>query len=157
MTEMELRNRISKISDEETLEAVSYVANWMEDQARMDGKLAATEAIPDDRSAIEILCSVLPELADSLKEIYDNDHNAKIARNVLLFMAEQDSYAAKVEEAIDRPALRGEPFTVGLSTIILLLLVLEFDLKYTDKKSGKSLYLSKKSQIMELLMKILGH
>ncbi len=157
MTKMDLGDKIAGISDEEALETVSYIANWMGEQAKMEGKLPVTEALPNDRLALDVLSDALPELADSLKEIHDNDHNAKIAKNMLSFMAEQNNYAAKVEEAIDRPSLRGEPFALGLGTAFLLFLVLEFELRYTDKKAGKSLYLAKKSQIMELLMKILGH
>jgi len=137
MTEIDLENRIYKISDEEALEVVDYVGNWMSEKARMGGMLATIEAIPDDRSSIEILRNFLPELDGSLKEIYDSYQNAKIARNTLLFMAEQNSYATKVEEAIDRPALRGEPITVGLGTVILLGSLLHcWGMIYSDTRRG---------------------
>ncbi len=144
MTEMDLGNRVSKISDEEALDAFSYMASWMGEQAKMEGKLTA---IPDDRGALEMLGTALPELVGPLKNLSDNENQkARVARNVLLFMVEQDCYTSKVEEAIDRPALRGDPLTVGLSTGFFLLLLLEFELKYIDKKGGKRVFKSLKNR-----------
>jgi hypothetical protein len=157
MAETDLRKRISESTDEEALEAISYISNWMAERAKVEGRLTNTDVILDDQAALEILGHAFPELAAPLSAISHNDKiKARTAKNLLLFIAEQKDYAFKVEDALDRPILRSDPLTMGLSTGMLLLLFLEFELKYMDTKGGKSLKISKKSPILEILMRILG-
>ena len=150
----DLERRIAELTDDEAMYAAVYLANWMGAQAKELGRLPSGEAIPDEQEALDILGQALPELADQLIEISAAEKRGQVARNILSFLTRD--HASKVEEALNRPRVM-EPFTASLGASILLLLLLEFDLEYTDKKSGKTLKISKKTSILEFLMALLGH
>lgn len=152
-----LEERISELANDEALENVGYLAYWMKENAKDSGKLASMEISPDDQSAVEMLRDALPEISDSIKRIsYDENFKGQVAKNFLIYLSRQKNYANKVEEAFDRPILRGEPFTISLGASILMLLFLEFDLKYSNKKGEKRLQISKKAPVLDIIAKLLG-
>lgn len=151
----DLRQRISELTDDESLGAVDYLANWMKEKANREDILPADYAITNDQAVIDILGQTLPETTDYLKEILMDERKGQIARKLLLFMSENKSYTSKIEEALDRPNLR-EPLTLSLGSAILIFLILEFDLEYVDIKSGKRFRISKKSPTLELIKELLG-
>ena len=153
-----LKERIAGLSDEEAVDAAGCLAGWMAERAKERLPLEVLKAVEDEGESMGLLAEDFPELADRLRAIFEDDvQKGQAARKLLLFLAERENYTAQVKEAIDRPALKfAESMTMSLGMAISLLLFLEFDVEYVDKKGGKRLRISKKTPVLEIFMKLLG-
>lgn len=152
----DLGQRIFELTDAEALDAVNYITNCMQRHAVEIGKLPSRSSILNDKEILKFLDNNFSDIKEQFKQAIANESKkGQIARNILLTLAERRHFISIVEESLDQPALR-EPFTVSLGASILLLLLLEFDLEYIDKKNGKKLKISKKAPILEIIMKLLG-
>ncbi len=136
----DLAQQIIDLKDIEAIGAMDYLARWMQDVVQKEGKIPAEilDEIADEQAAIEVLSETFPEQSNSLQETLaaDEKQRGQIARNFLLFLAENERYAPKVQEALDRPSTRVEPLTavtvVGGIISFLLGRGLEFEYVYEE-------------------------
>ena len=161
----DLAQQIIDLEDIEAIGAMDYVARWMQAVVQKEGKIPAEilDKIADEQAAIEILSEMFPEQSNSLQETLaaDEKQRGQIARNFLLFLAENENYAPKVQEAIDRPITRGLLTTMAGAAAIYFLLGLEFEFKYevVGDERHKELRISRKSaplDMIEVVKRILG-
>jgi hypothetical protein len=154
----DLKERIAGLSDDEALDAAGCLAGWMSEDAKEKLPLDVRETIEDEQAAMGLLGEAFPEVAGRLREISkDEGRKGQAARNLLLFLAERDSYSSQVEEALNRPALKFvEPVSMNLGMVIFLLLLSDIEVRYEETKEGKRLHVSKKAPVPEILKKFLG-
>jgi len=160
---VDLAQQISGLEDIDAIEAMDYVARWMRDEAQREGKISAEilGEIGDEQAATKILSEIFPELSGPLKETLaaDESQKGRIARNYLLFLAEEERYAPKVQEALDRPSCRGEPLSsLVIITGIIFLLSLEFEIEYENVNGERHVRwrFARKATPVEIVEKILG-
>lgn len=164
----DLAQQISKLDDIEAIGAAGYVAGWMKKETLKTQALPreALDEIRDDQAAIKILSEMFPELSDSLHEESSLSASERLrgqrARNFLLFLAENERYALKVHEAIDRPFPKGEPITtITVAAGILYLLSIEFEIEHEEivggqKRRWRLARKSPLSDLIEMIRRILG-
>jgi hypothetical protein len=106
---------------------------------------------------------MFPEISDLSKVTLAADENqrGRIARNYLLFLTEDEHYAPKVQEALDRPATRSLLATMAGAAAIYFLLSLEVDFEYEETRAErhKKLRIYRKSaplDMIEVVKRILG-
>ena len=140
----DLAQQISGLEDIDAIEAMDYVARWMQDEAQREGKIPA-----------EILSEMFPELSGPLQETLaaDESQRGRIARNYLLFLAEDGRYAPKAQEALDRPATRSLLATMAGAAAIYFLLSLEVDFEYEKigDERHKKLRIHRKSAPLDMI------
>jgi len=162
---MKLTQQISGLEDIDAIEAMDYVARWMRDEAQRWGRIPPEilDEIGDERAATEILSEMFPEISDLSKVTLAADENqrGRIARNYLLFLTEDEHYAPKVQEALDRPATRSLLATMAGAAAIYFLLSLEVDFEYEETRAErhKKLRIYRKSaplDMIEVVKRILG-
>lgn len=161
----DLTQQISGLEDIEAIEAMDYVARWTRDEVQREGKISAEilGEIGDEQAATEILSEIFPELSGPLQEklAANESQRGLIAQNYLLILAEDERYASKVQEALDRPATRSLLTTMAGAAAIYFLLGLEFEFEYekTGDEKRKKLMVSRKSaplDMIEVVKRILG-
>ena len=161
----DLAQQISGLEDIDAIEAMDYVARWMQDEAQREGKIPAEilDKIGDEQAATEILSEMFPEFSGPLQETLaaDESQRGQIARNYLLFLAEDGRYAPKAQEALDRPATRSLLATMAGAAAIYFLLSLEVDFEYEKigDERHKKLRIHRKSaplDMIEVVKRILG-
>jgi hypothetical protein len=157
----DLKQRIGSLEDNDALEAVNYLAKWMQNDDLLSKKIPseAIEIAKDDKLDKNALKDML--LDDIKYDISTSSNEGQIARNLLMVMAEENKYAPKVQEALDRPSLRLDPGTLLLYAAILFFLTIEFDYrqKSSNGKSEKSLRIVRKvtpSAAIALIDRIFG-
>jgi len=160
-----LAQQISGLEDFDAIDAMDYVARWMQDEVQRVGKIPAEilDEIGDEEGATEILSEMFPKLSGPLQETLTADESQRglFARNYLLILAEDERYASKVQEALDRPATRSLLATMAGAAAIYFLLSLEVDFEYevTGDERHKKLKVSRKSaplDMIEVVKRILG-
>ncbi len=155
---------IRELTDGEAIEAVGYLAGWMEERLKNEKQFATKiqEEVMDEQKAIDILGCAYPELSEDMHRInYEEGQKGQAARNFLNFLYEQKDYTLKVKEALDRPTLKGEPITIALFAALFFFFSLEFDLEFEETNGimRKKLRVSRKVMpldIGELWKKIFG-
>jgi hypothetical protein len=161
----DLAQQISDLEDIEAIEAMDYVARWVQYEVQREGKIPAEilDEIGDEQAATEILSEMFPELSGPLQETLaaDESQRGRIARNYLLFLAEDERYAPKVKGALDRPVNKELLATMAGAAAIYFLLGLEFELEYEKRGDEwrKKLRISRKSaplDMIEVVKRILG-
>lgn len=135
-----LEQRISKLTNEETIEAISYMGKWMHTQLHKKGEIKSQLAddIKTDQDAMEILMNIIPEPQIIDLSTANEGRKVELSRSILLLFANNNRYKSHLEEAINRPVLRLEPLTsIGLVSVVLFILSLELELEY-EEKGGKT-------------------
>lgn len=156
-----LTQQISSLEDADAVEAVDYVTKWVKYEVQKKGKMPAKilEEIADEQAATEILSEMFPELSGPLHETLAADESQKeqIARNYLLFLAEDERYAPKVQEALNRPSTKFEPLTtIAIASGVVFLLSLKFDIEYVNVKRHVRLRIAREPTPVNIVGKIIG-
>lgn len=166
---VDLAQQISALENTDAIEAMDYLARWMRDEAQRGGRIPPEilGQIANEQAATQILSEIFPEFSGKLEETLaaDQSQRGRIARNYLLFLAEDERYVPKVQEALDRPSTRAEPLTIATVAfgIINFLFVrgLEFEYEYeevgdTRRKKLRISWKPATHDLIEDLKRILG-
>lgn len=158
-----LTQHISRLTDREAIQAASYVAEWMQEKLQQEQKLPAElQGKITDNQAAELLGEAFMDLSSSLQQASltaEESQRGRIARGLLLVLAEDERYAAKAQEASDQLVFKVEPVTMmAVAAGIVFLLSLEFEVEYelVDGKRRLRWRIGKKATPTEVIKKVLS-
>lgn len=159
----DLRTRIAALSYKHAIKVAAFVTQFMQDELRqrqdMPAELLGTGLTDDE--AVNLLGNAFPEFStafDQARSTAAIDERGKIARNLLLILAEETRYAETIEKGIDQLQFVADPITwmaVGAGIVFLLSIKFNVTSKMVDGKRRVEWEVSRDATPIEVVMKLL--
>ncbi|KAF0248489.1 MAG: hypothetical protein FD167_2110 [bacterium] len=171
-----LNQQVASLTDEQVIKVIRYLTTEMQEEFKKQEEEIDFGCLDDNNEIIENNCVALlqeafPEYSDSLNGLLPvrNDemrdqNRAKVARNLIIFMAEEKKYATKVTIALEKsPQINHEPITwILVAATVVFLLSLEGEVKgEKNTENGKektkwSWKITRKATPVSIIKKLLG-